>query len=197
VGKIFLSGFFTFCKTGADLIPARSNPWKGFRQPLTSGQKPGGDGPGRGVRKASNTATPSSGRRWWSLGMDNEPSGHAVAVVLSSLLKVMAFAFFASKERRIMSNRSFLALVFSLMLLLALLLGPPLGVAQGKTPPTEEEAKRAKALMEEKADRSAEQSLQGSKPQEMKLRGRNKPGDCPAMDDKEPQEGGKKLNPAD
>lgn len=96
-----------------------------------------------------------------------------------------------------MSNRSFPALVFSLVLLLALLVGPQLGVAQGKTPPTEEEAKRAKAMMEEKAAQSAEQSLQSSKHQEMKLRGRNKPGDYPVMDDKEPQEGGKKLNPSD
>lgn len=97
-----------------------------------------------------------------------------------------------------MPNRSFLSFVFSLVLLLALLLGPPLGVAQGKTPPTEEEAKRAKAQMEEKADRSADQSLQGPKRQEMKFRGgRNKPGDYPALDDKGPQEGGKKLNPAD
>ena len=94
------------------------------------------------------------------------------------------------------SNRSFLALVCSLGLVLALLAGPPLGVAQGKTPPTEEEAKRSKALMEEKAARDTEQSLQGSKRQEMKLRGRNKPGG-PATDDKGPQEGGKKLNPAD
>jgi hypothetical protein len=30
VGKIFLSGFFTICKTVADIIPGRSNPWKGF-----------------------------------------------------------------------------------------------------------------------------------------------------------------------
>ena len=95
------------------------------------------------------------------------------------------------------SNRSFLALVCSLGLLLALLAGPPLGVAQGKTPPTEEEAKRSKAQMEEKAARDAEQCLQGSNHQEMKLRGRNKPGDYPAMDDKGPQEGGKKVNPAD
>ena len=96
-----------------------------------------------------------------------------------------------------MSNRSFPALVFSLLLLFSCLLGPPLGVAQGKTPPTEEEAKRSKAQMEEKATRDAGQSLQGSDQQEMKLRGRNKPGDYPATDDKGPQEGGKKVNPAD
>lgn len=96
-----------------------------------------------------------------------------------------------------MLNRSFPTLVFSLVLLLTFLVGPQLGVAQGKTPPPEEEAKRSKALMEEKAARCAEQSLQGSKGQEMKLRGRNKPGDYPVMDDKEPQEGGKKLNPSD
>ncbi len=95
------------------------------------------------------------------------------------------------------SNRSFPALVFSLGLMFSCLVGPPLGVAQGKTPPTEEEAKRSKALIEEKTTRQAEQSLQGPQRQEMKLRGRNKAGDCPAMDDKGPQEGGKKLNPAD
>lgn len=97
-----------------------------------------------------------------------------------------------------MSNRSFLALVCSLVLLFSFLVGPPLGVAQGKTPPTEEEAKRSKALMEEKAARDAEQGLQGSKRQGMKFRGeRNKPGDYPVLDDKGPQEGGKKLNPSD
>ena len=95
------------------------------------------------------------------------------------------------------SNRSLLALIFSLGLMFSFLVGPPLGVAQGKTPPTEDEAKRSKALMEEKAARQAEQSLQGSKREEMKMRGRNKAGDCPAMDDKGPQEGGKKVNPAD
>jgi hypothetical protein len=95
------------------------------------------------------------------------------------------------------SNRSLPALVFSLGLLFSCLVGPPLGVAQGKTPPTEEEAKRSKAQIEEKAAQSAEQDLQGSKQQEMKLRGRNKPDDYPATDDKGPQEGGKKVNPAD
>ena len=70
-------------------------------------------------------------------------------------------------------------------------------MAQGKTPATEEEAKRSKAQMEEKAARDAEQCLQGSKRQEMKSREPNKPGDYPAMDDKGPQEGGKKVNPAD
>ena len=95
------------------------------------------------------------------------------------------------------SNRSFPALVCSLGLMFYFLVGPPWGVAQGKTPPTEEEAKRSKALIEEKATQSAEQSLQGSKRQEMKLRGRNKPDDCPAMDDKGPQPEDKKLNPAD
>ena len=95
------------------------------------------------------------------------------------------------------SNRSFLALVFSLLLLFSFLVGPPLGVAQGKTAPTEDEARRSKALMEKKAARDAEQCLQGSKRQEMKSREPNKPGNSPAMDDKEPQEGGKKLNPAD
>ena len=48
------------------------------------------------------------------------------------------------------SNRSWLALVCSLGLGLAVLAGPPLGVAQGKTPPTGEEAKRSKAQMEER-----------------------------------------------
>ena len=95
------------------------------------------------------------------------------------------------------SNRSLPALVCSLGLVLAVLAGPPLGVAQGKTPPTEEEAKRSKAQMEEKATRDAGQCLQGANQQEMKLRGRNKPGDYPATDDKGPQEGGKKVNPAD
>lgn len=96
-----------------------------------------------------------------------------------------------------MSNRSLPGLVFSLVLLLALLAGPPLGVAQGKTPPTEEEAKRSKALMEEKTTRDAGQFLQGSKHQEMKFRGGlNKPGDYPVLQDKGLQEGGKKLNPA-
>jgi hypothetical protein len=107
------------------------------------------------------------------------------------------FCFFCFKEIRMMSNRSFPALVFSLVLLFSFLVGPPLGVAQGKTPPTEEEAKRSKALMEEKTIRDAEQNLQGSKRQEMRLRGRNKPGDYPALDEKGPQEGGKKLNPSD
>lgn len=96
-----------------------------------------------------------------------------------------------------MPNRSFLALVFSSALLLTCLAGPPLGVAQGKTPPPEEEAKRSKALMEEKAARDAEQCLQGSKGEKMKMRGRNKPGDYPVMEDKGPQEGDKKPNPAD
>jgi hypothetical protein len=109
----------------------------------------------------------------------------------------MAFGFFCLKEIRMRSNRSLLALVCSLGLLFSCLVGPSLGVAQGKTPPTEEEAKRSKAQIEEKAAQQAEQSLQGSKHQEMKMRGRNKAGDCPAMDDKGPQEGGKKLNPAD
>lgn len=96
------------------------------------------------------------------------------------------------------SNRSFLALGFSLGLLLALLAGPSLRVAQGKTPPTEEEAKRSKAQIEEKAAQPAGQGLhQGSKPQEMKLRGRNKPDAGPAIDDKGPQEVDKKRNPAD
>lgn len=94
------------------------------------------------------------------------------------------------------SNRSLPALVCSLGLLFFCLVGP-LGVAQGKTPATEEEAKRSKAQMEEKAARDAEQCLQGSKRQEMKSREPNKPGDYPVMDDKGPQEGGKKVNPAD
>lgn len=94
-----------------------------------------------------------------------------------------------------MSNRSFPAFVCSLVLLLALFLGPPMGVAQGKTAPPEDEAKKSKALMDEKA-RSTEPCLPD--PKKMKLRGgRNKAGDCPAIDNKEPQEGGKKLNPAD
>ncbi len=95
------------------------------------------------------------------------------------------------------SNRSWLALAGSLGLGLAVLAGPPLGVARGKTPPTGEEAKRSKAQMEEKATRDAGQCLQGANQQEMKLRGRNKPGDQPATDDKRPEEGGKKVNPAD
>jgi hypothetical protein len=94
-----------------------------------------------------------------------------------------------------MSNRSFPALIWSLVLL-AFLAGPQLGVAQGKTPPTEDEAKRSKALMEEKA-RDTEPCLPDPKAT-MKLRGgRNKAGDCPAIDHKDPPEGGKKLNPAD
>jgi hypothetical protein len=109
----------------------------------------------------------------------------------------MSCGFFALRRIEMRSKRSLPALLCSFVLLFSLLAGPLLGVGRGKTPPPEDEAKKSKALMEKKAVRDAKQSLQGSKPQEMKLRGRNKPGDQPGSDDKRLKEGGKKVNPAD
>jgi hypothetical protein len=102
------------------------------------------------------------------------------------------------KEVRMMSTRSLLAvIVFSVVLTIAFLVSPPMRLAQSSGQPTAEEAKRAKARIEEKAARDAKESLKGSQQQEMKLRGRNKPGDYPVMDEKGPAGGDKKLKPGE
>lgn len=94
------------------------------------------------------------------------------------------------------STRSLLAvIVISAVLLAAFLVCSPLGLAQSSTQPTAEEAKRSKAMMEEKAAREAEERLKDSQSHKMKLRGRNKPGDCPLIEEKGPEGGNKKLNP--